>query len=277
MTGGAAPVWPREPGGGWRSWCLLGAAAVVVAALAPPLATVGRQTEYAAALQFSLLALALPTLLALGAPWRRLRLAGRVGVDERTRGGAAEPGLADRVADRRRRHRELPWSLAFVAVGIGTAVAWHTPGAVASVAAHGWLAPVEGLTLAVAGTCLWLELVSSPPLEPRAGPLRRAVLAALSMWAYWILAYVTGMSAHGFYGNFRHAAGGLGAGADEQIAAALLWAMSAAFFAPVVFWNAVQWLHSEEDPDHELLALARADRRRGVPALSDHPGGAATP
>lgn len=277
MIGGAAAVRPREPGGGWRGWCLLGAAAVVVATLAPPLATLARKAEYAAALQFSLLALALPALLALSAPWRRLRLAGRVGEDQPTRSEAVERRLADRVADRRRRHRELPWSLAFVALGIGTAVAWHTPGAVASVAAHAWLGPVEGVTMAVAGIGLWLELVSSPPLEPRSGPLRRAVLAALSMWAYWILAYVAGLSTRGFYGNFHHVVGGLSAGADEQIAAALLWAMSAAFFVPVVFWNALRWLQAEEDPDHELLALARADRRRGVPALREHPGGAATP
>lgn len=277
MTGGAAPVRPREPGGGWRRWCLLGAFAVVAIAMAPPLGTAARHAEYAAALQFSLLALVLPMLLAVGAPWRALRLARPPGKADGADCGVDRPRFVDRLADRRRRHRELPWSLAFLAVGVGTAIAWHAPASVASVAAHGWLLPVECLTLGAAGTGLWLELVDSPPLEPRSGRLRRAVLAALSVWAYWILAYVTGLSTHGFYVNFHHAAGGLSAGADEQIAAAVLWAVSAACFVPVVFRNALLWLHSEEDPDHELLSLVRADRRRGVPGLTEHPGRTATP
>lgn len=273
MSGGAAHVRPRVPTGGWRSWCLLAAAAVALVALVPPLGTAARRTEYAAALQFSLLAILLPALVALGAPWSLPRFAERRGREDR---GAAV-GLADRVADRRRRHRELPWSLAFVVVGLGTAVAWHAPGTVAALTSHDWLAPVEALTLALAGTGLWLELVASPPLEPRSGPLRRAVLAALVMWSYWILAYVAGFSTHGFYGAFHHTVGGLSAGADEQIASAVLWAVAAATFLPVIFGNMLGWLHSEEDPDHELLALARADRRRGTPSLRQHSGGATRP
>ncbi|MGA8723702.1 MAG: cytochrome c oxidase assembly protein [Acidimicrobiales bacterium] len=270
MTDGAAPVRPRLWSGGWRTWCLVGAAVVAVAALAPPLATWARRTESVSVLQFSLLALPVPALFVVGAPWRVLRLARRGDCADR------RPRVVDRLADHRRRHRELPWSLAFVAIGIAVAIAWHTPRAVAAVAAHGWLAPVEGLTLLLAGTGLWLELVRSPPLEPRSGLLRRAVLAAVSMWAFWILAYVTGLSTHGFYGNFHHAAGGLSAAADEQIASAVLWAVASATFAPVIFWNALRWLQSEEDPDTELLALARADRRRGLPPFGGHRGGAAS-
>ncbi len=180
------------------------------------------------------------------------------------------------MADRRRRHRELPWSLSFVAVDLGAVIAWHTPSAVAAVAAHGWLAPVEGVTLVAVGIGLWLELVSSPPLEPRSSLLRRAVLAAIAMWAFWILAYVTGLSTHGFYKNFHHTAGGLSAAADQQIASAVLWAVAAACFIPVIFWSALRWLQSEEDPDAELLALARAERRRGLPPLREHPGGTAS-
>jgi len=32
----------------------------------------------------------------------------------------------------------------------------------------------------------------------------------------------------------------------------------------VIFWNALTWLQSEEDPDTELQTLARAERRRGT-------------
>jgi cytochrome c oxidase assembly factor CtaG len=243
------------------------AAVVAVLALVPPLATEARRTEYAAALQFSLFAIAIPALVALGAPWRLLRLAGTDAPSDR-------PRLADRLADHRRRHRELPWSLAFLAADLGVAIAWHAPGPVSALGAHGWLEVVEGATLLAFGLGLWLELVSSPPFEPRSGHLRRVVLAAFSMWAFWILAYVTGLSNRGFYHNFHHAAGALSAAADQQISSVVLWFAAAAAFIPVIFWNALTWLQSEEDPDTELQTLARAERRRGTAPLPPKRGGA---
>jgi cytochrome c oxidase assembly factor CtaG len=255
----------------WRSWCLLAAAAVAVVALVPPLGSVARKTEYAAALQFSLLAIALPALVALGAPWSRLGLAAAAGRRERA-------GPLDLLAERRLRHRELPWSLLFIVADLVVAAGWHAPVAVASVSRHPWLVLVEGATLLLAGIGLWLELVSSPPLAPRSGHLRRAVLAALSMWVYWILAYLVGMSNHGFYPNFHHVAGGLSAAADQEFASVVLWLVAAVAFVPLIFWNALTWLQSEEDPDTELAQVARAERRRGTStALRPHNGATPAP
>jgi cytochrome c oxidase assembly factor CtaG len=246
---------------------------VAIVALAPPLGTVARRTEYAATLQFSLLAIALPALVALGAPWRLLGLAGSGGPEGR-------PRFADRLADRRRRHRELPWAFAFVVADLGVAAAWHAPGAVATVARGGWGPLVEGVTLLVVGVGLWLELVPSPPLEPRSGHLRRAVLGALAMWVFWILAYIVGLSNRGFYQSFHPAAGGLSGGADGEIASVVLWAVAAAAFIPVIFWNALTWLQSEEDPDTEVLRLFKAERRRGTTSVAVAPpkqNGASSP
>ena len=267
MSEGAADGRPRLQPPHWRAACLAAAVLVAVLALVPPLATVARQAEYAASLQFSLLAIAVPALVALGAPWRLLGLAGSGALSE-------PPRLADRLADRRRRHRELPWSIAYIACDVGVAIGWHTPGAVSTLSAHGWLAFVEAAVLFAFGLGVWLELVSSPPLEPRSGHLRRAVLGAFCMWAFWILAYVTGLSNRGFYHNFSHVPGGLSAAADQQIAAAILWFAAGAAFIPVIFWNALTWLQSEEDPDTELQTLARAERRRGTAPFTPKRGGA---
>jgi len=256
MTAGAAAGRPQVRTTPWRIWCLVAAVLVAVAALVPPLGTVARRTEYAAALQFSLLAIALPALVTLGAPWSLLGLAGP------PRRGRPRP--LDALADRRLRHRELPWSIAFIAVDLVVAAVWHAPGVVASVSSHPWLAVVEAVTLLVLGVGLWLELISSPPLVPRSGHLRRAVLAAITMWVFWILAYLVGLSNHGFYRSFHHVAGGLSAAADEEIAAVILWFVATLAFVPVIFWNALTWLQSEEDPDSELLQVARAERRRGT-------------
>jgi cytochrome c oxidase assembly factor CtaG len=270
MTPGAAGERPHELTAPWRGWCLLSAAVVAVVCLIPPLSSTARRFEYGEALQFSLLAIVMPVLVAIGAPWRRLGLA-RIGEPD-------PPRLADRVGGRRLRHRELPWSLAFIVADLVVVVAWHAPGAVADVAEHGWLIPLEGVTLLVFGLGLWLELVASPPLVPRSGYLRRAVLAALAMWTFWILAYVLGLSNHAFYRNFAHVPGGLSAAADQQVATAVLWFVAAAAFVPVIFWNAMMWLRTDEDPDAELLALERAERRRGTPPLTGRQdGGTANP
>jgi cytochrome c oxidase assembly factor CtaG len=252
---GAATVRPSEDPATWRGWCLGGALVVLVVALVPPFSDAARRTEYAEALQFSLLALVVPALLVIGAPWRRLRLSGK----------DATEWPADQIADRRMRHRQLSRSLGFIACDLAVVVAWHTPAAVAASTRHGWLTVVEAGCLLLFGVGLWLELVASPPLTPRSGHLRCAVLAAFAMWAFWILAYVSGLSTHDFYGNFHHVGGGLSAAADQQIASAILWLVSALSLAPVIFWNAYQWLKTEEDPDAELLALARDERRRGTP------------
>lgn len=265
MSEGAADWRPRTHPS-WRNVCLLAAGVIIILALVPPVGTLASRAEYGATLQYALLAISVPALVALGAPWRLLGLA-------RT-GGGERPRLVDRLADHRRRHRELPWSLAYIVCDLGVAIVWHTPGAVSAVAAHRWLAIVEAGVLLVFGLGLWLELVPSPPLVPRSGYLRRAVLGAFSMWAFWILAYVTGLSSRGFYHNFSHAAGDLSAAADQQIGSGVLWAVAAAAFVPVIFANALAWLQSEEDPDAELQQLARSERRRGTAPFTPKRGGA---
>ena len=76
------------------------------------------------------------------------------------------------------------------------------------------------------------------------------------MWVLWILAYVVGLSNHGFYPNFPHVAGrpqrGLPTSRSRRPS---LWFVAAVAFVPVIFWNAVMWLQTEDDPDTELLRL----------------------
>ena len=89
--------------------------------LLSPLSSAARRDEFALALQFSLFAIVVPALVALGAPWRLVGLAGGPAA-------AAPPRIVDRLADRRSRHRELPWSLALIGCDLGAAIAWHAPG-----------------------------------------------------------------------------------------------------------------------------------------------------
>jgi cytochrome c oxidase assembly factor CtaG len=94
----------------------------------------------------------------------------------------------------------------------------------------------------------------------------RIAVAAVSMWTIWVLAYLVAMSPHDWYRAYHHMSGhGLSLAADQQIAAGVLWFLAASCFVPLIFWNLLQWLRSEEDPDEELQRLVREERRRSAP------------
>ena len=255
---------------------VLGLALVLlVLCLVPPLATQARRYEFAEAIQYSILGVVIPALVAVGAPWRRLGLATRNPTVTEAEGlppaagapdasSAAGLGPVDRLARGRRRHPEALRSASFFILYLAGAILWRIPATVDALIRHPWLLVVEAVTLVALGTGLWLELVESPPLVPRLSRPHRVALAAVSMWAIWVLAYLVGLSHASWYHAFTHHAGtGLSLSADQQLSTGMMWFISGCAFIPVVFWNLIQWLQSEEDPDEELHHLLRVERLRG--------------
>jgi cytochrome c oxidase assembly factor CtaG len=155
-------------------------------------------------------------------------------------------------------------SAGFAALYLAGAVLWRIPPSVNALERHPWLVAVEAVTLVPVGMGLWLELVESPPLTPRLSRPHRVALAAVSMWAVWVLAYLVGLSHASWYHAYVHHAGsGFSLSADQQLTTGLMWFISGCAFIPVVFWNLIRWLQSEEDPDEELHRLIRQERIRG--------------
>ena len=66
-----------------------------------------------------------------------------------------------------------------------------------------------------------------------------------------------------FHG-YDPAGGALSAVADQEITVALVWAVSAFCFVPVVFVTLLTWLSASDNPDEELQRLARDERQRPV-------------
>lgn len=254
MSGGAAASSPRTGTRDLRRLATVAAGILCVTATVPQLGHAIAHDEVVATLQFSVLAMVVPALLVLGAPWRSFARPGR------NRASGLDRALVQLDA-RRRAHPGLARSGSFLALDVAVMVAWRMPVLVDAVARTGALAVVESACLVAAGMLLWLELVESPPLEPRSSKPRRAVLAALAMWSVWTVAYIEAMSGSDWYTAFRHVAGsGLSAAADRQMSAGVLWAVSAAAFMPVVFWNLFAWLGNEgarDDGRGADLALAR--------------------
>jgi cytochrome c oxidase assembly factor CtaG len=236
---------------------------LVVLALVPPVSTQAHRYVYAEAIQFSLLAVAAPCLLVLGAPWAWLRLS--VGRPAPELPPPAEAKAADRLAEGRRRHRHfvrsLPWLVAYMVAVVG----WRTVSAVDGLRSHPWLLAVEALTLLATGGCLWAELVDSPPLRARQAPPARIALAALAMWTIWISAYLVGLAHGSVYRTYPHVAGaGLSAAADQEVATFVLWFVPAVAFVPLIFANLVSWLSTDEDPDREMDRVLREEHRRSL-------------
>ncbi|HEY7917193.1 MAG TPA: cytochrome c oxidase assembly protein [Acidimicrobiales bacterium] len=256
---------PVEPG---RLVLGVLAVALLVACLVPPLATSARRYEFAEALQFALLAVVVPVLLVLGMPWRVVGLAAPRSPDDEGIMAAPASSLRpiDRLALGRRHHPEVLRSVAFAALFLAGVVAWRVPPSVDALARHPWLAGVEAATLLIVGVGLWLELVESPPLVPRLSRPHRVALAAVCMWTIWVLAYLVGLSHVSWYHAYAHHPGaGLSLSADQQLTTGTMWLVSGCAFIPVIFWNLIRWLQSEEDPDEEMHRLVRQVRARERP------------
>jgi cytochrome c oxidase assembly factor CtaG len=186
-------------------------------------------------------------LVVLGAPWRLMGLA----------------RATTALAEARRRHPERLRSMAVAVVVAAAAVAWRTPPAVDLLARQPWASTLEAVTLVAGGTALWLECVASPPLFPRSSQPMRIALATVTMWVIWVLAYALGMSRSDWYPAYHHIAGhGLSLIADQEIAAGLMWAVTACCLIPLNIWILMDWLRGEEDPDEEMSRLVREERRR---------------
>ncbi|MGC8510193.1 MAG: cytochrome c oxidase assembly protein [Acidimicrobiales bacterium] len=233
--------------------------------LVPPLATWARQYEFAQAIQFCGFAVVVPALVVAGAPWRRLGLSvGPEPVVGEDGAVVAGEGWIDRRWARRLGRTGHARAVTAGLIAAGLVILWRSAPVVDLLVRDPWMEVVEAVTLVGAGIALWVDLIESPPLRPATTRPYRIGLAAVSMWVVWVVAYFNGMSHSSWYGAFHHVAGhGLSLMADQQFTAGVMWLLSASAFIPVVFWNLVHWLASEDDPDEELHRLVRDERTRG--------------
>jgi len=213
----------------WSGRWLAVAGAVLLVLTVLPLEAVVRRYLFAESIQFCAWAMAVPALVVLGAPWapRRGRLAF---------GGALAAGV----------------------VFAGVCVIWRLPPVLDALARHPILQLPELLTLLLAGTGLWLQLVSSPSSAVRLTRPQRAAVAALAMWSVWVIAYVLGFANHAVVHAYdTH--GSLGAVTDQEVTAALTWAVSGVCFIPVICVTLLGWLR-----DSGAAGNAPADETAGA-------------
>jgi cytochrome c oxidase assembly factor CtaG len=235
---------------------------VVVLAVAPPLSSWARHYDVAEAVQFGLLALVLPILLTLGAPFHRVRPGQGVVAD-----------LLDTAVSARHGRRSLSATLPALVAYLAMLIVWRTPYAVEHVAHTPTLVVAEAAVFVLTGVAFFSELVASAPLSPRVNGARRIALCIPPMWTVWVLAYLLAFANATWFPTL-HNGPALSLLADQQFAAGVLWAMSTCVFLPLIFLNLVRFLSDEEDLDYELDRIVRAERRarspwRSVPTRQD--------
>ncbi len=212
---------------------VLGGVLMVLAAL--PLQTIARKYLFAESVQFCGYAMAVPALAVLGTPWTPRR--GRLPF-----GGAMAIGL----------------------VFVGCCLLWRLPPVLDALARHPVLQVPELLTLLLAGTGLWLQLVNSPSSAVRLTRPQRAAVAALAMWSIWGIAYALGFANHAVVHAYD-LSGSFGAVPDQEASAALAWAVSGACFVPVICVTLLGWLRDSGAPGGGEAEETPA--RHGVPAV----------
>ena len=171
----------------------------LVVVLAPPLLGLARRYEFVQALQFSVLAVVSPVLLVLA-------------------------GTLPRVSDR---FATPAWSVVSLITYAAVATLWRTPWCVNALTRHGWLLLLEAATLMFVATWGWGSLVQSGQRFPTLRHPQRLAGAASVMWTIWAMAYLVGLSHSSWYRAYAHT-GALSVSADQQLATALLWALSGA-------------------------------------------------
>ncbi|MCU1495716.1 MAG: hypothetical protein JWO62_3480 [Acidimicrobiaceae bacterium] len=248
---------------GGRRLALVLATLLLLIVLLPPLGVLARRYEVVEAAQFAVLAVVIPALLVLGAPWLGLGGGSATEISESLEMHRSWSNSMRSSAQKRLRHRSPFRSAGYLALYGGVTIAWRVPPAVDALAKMPWLSLLEAVTLVVCGVLLWLELVPSVPFVPRSAYPMRIAVAALAMWITWALGYVLGLSHVAWFPDYHHTAGsGLSLSADQQLAAGVLWVVPAVAFLPLIFVSLMTWLKDSEDPDDEMRQLLRAERRR---------------
>jgi len=205
------------------------------AAAVPPAETYARHYAVARAAQFMVFAVIAPAVLAGG--WPALR--------------AHRPVLPSRQ-ETHAGVRVTVGLLPFVAL----VITWRLPAALDALDRAPALTIAELVTLVSAGTAVWLELTAALAARQPLPRLLRAAMAAVAMWTIWVVAYITGMSGAA---TAPPRASALSAAADTQLAVAVLWAVPAICFVPVVYASLMKWLGDQDRP----APVAAASRPRG--------------
>jgi cytochrome c oxidase assembly factor CtaG len=212
-------------------------------ALVSPVGSLSDAYIWVRALQFLLVAIVVPGLIVVGAPWTALRSAvtGRPEMP-------ARPDVADDKPS------TTPWLLAQPTAAVVLAVAvwicWQLPAPYDAATTSSIVALASHATCLAAGIVFWLQLIGSAPLQPAATPLRRLGLVVGTLVAITVLGMVlvfgSGVLYSGYANHWHRVMSVLD---DQQLSGAVLWMGSLPPLITAAIALLVHWLNDEASAD----------------------------
>jgi cytochrome c oxidase assembly factor CtaG len=233
-----------------------GLAAVVIALLSP-VAHSAQTYIWVRSMQDVLLAIVAPGLIVLGAPWSALRH-GAAALGSRAR--ALDPGIRAQAGPAPAVRSPMTWP-AIVTVAFNVCwIGWHLPGPYDAALRHPAVFAAEAVSYLGLGIAFWLQLIGSGSLSPRLAPLPRVTLvtatATCSAVMAMVLMFGTGRIYPAYAGITHRVLGVVG---DQNLAGAVLLALSLPPFVIAAIALCIRWLAAEESgaPDTEFDSLLR--------------------
>jgi putative membrane protein len=224
----------------WRGACFLAGLAAIVVVLAPFFDTWADELLWAHMLQHVVLMSFAPPLIVLAAPWMTVWRGLPIG----TRRALARFAIGlPRLLRAGVRSLRDPY-VVFVLAGADMAV-WHVPGLYDLTLRNSAVHYLEHGLFVTLGLLFWLQVLDSPPLHARLGPLGRALYTTAGAATGWVLALVLAFARaplYPAYASLSHRPGGISALADQQLAAGVMLGVGAIPFSVAVFYLVYEWL-----------------------------------
>lgn len=206
---------------------------LVVAALAAPIGYWARHYLWVRSVQDLLLALVIPGLIVLAAPWQALaRGIGRP-LTPRPDPGYQSPGW-------------LSWPVAVTVAFNAVWWAWHAPALYDAGVRDPAVFAAEAVIYLGVGIAFWLQLIGSGPVTPRFPPLPRVMLVAGTVASWTVLGMVLVFGSRLLYPAYLPAGHRPGSVLwDQQLAGAVLWMLALPPLMITAIALLIRWLNEE--------------------------------
>ncbi|MGZ6695901.1 MAG: cytochrome c oxidase assembly protein [Solirubrobacteraceae bacterium] len=225
-----------------RTWAFYAALVALVAALDSPIDDLAAKLFWVHMVQHLLLMMVAAPLLVLAAPWTPLWRGVSLSVRRRVASAYVRSPAWRRLgaAGRRVAAPAAAWVIFNVDL-----CAWHVPALYGLTLRNQLVHEVEHVSFLVLGVLFWAQVLDSPPLRARLDPFRRVAYVTLAAVVAWLLAVVLALARSPLYPAYAalpSRPGGLSAGADQQLAAGIMWGPGSIPYALFVFVALYRWL-----------------------------------
>lgn len=246
---------PRQRRRDRRAWLFRAGVVTLVLALVSPLDFWSEEVFWPHMLQHIVIIYLAAPLMVAGNPWLTITRGLPASLRRRVlRGAYLHP--AGRTLRRPGAWLLNPASAAVAFVAVFDV--WHLPAAYDLAVRNAYVHDLEHLSFITVGIWLWSQLLGPRVSAPAWPPLRKAWVIAGILFANWILAIGMAFSGTAWYPVYGTVSHHMPVMADQELAAAIMWALPMIPLGVVAAWLVGEWIRRDDDGgDHRFDQLVR--------------------